>query len=97
MKKRVPHTYERREGADPFILSSSTVMHGMGVMLVMAVGKNSYYGHLLSKIHEDHTDSPLKLKISDLSNAINENSMYIGVVTFSSLILHYIYQCSQED
>jgi len=31
-------TYYRREGADPFILSSSSVTHGMGIMVVMAVG-----------------------------------------------------------
>ena len=95
VKKRVPQTYERREGADPFILSSSTVVQGMGIMLVMAVGKNSFYGNLLSKIHEEHIDSPLKLKIADLSDAINENSMVLGIITFSSLLLHYIYQCYQ--
>jgi magnesium-transporting ATPase (P-type) len=72
-------------------------MHGMGIMIVMAVGRNSFYGHLLSKIHEDHVDSPLKLKISDLSNSINENSMVVGLLTFFSLLFHYLYQCSQED
>jgi len=66
-------------------------MHGMGIMLVMAVGRNSFYGNLLSKIQEEHVDSPLKLKISDLSNSINENSMIIGFVTFFSLIFHYLY------
>ena len=97
IKKRVPLTYERQEGADPFVMSSSIVMHGMGIMLVMAVGRNSFYGNLLSKIQEEHVDSPLKLKISDLSNSINENSMIIGFVTFFSLIFHYLYQCSQDD
>jgi len=72
-------------------MSSSIVMHGMGIMLVMAVGRNSFYGNLLSKIQEEHVDSPLKLKISDLSNSINENSMIIGFVTFFSLIFHYLY------
>jgi hypothetical protein len=41
-------------------------------------------------------ESPLKLKISDLSNTINENSMIIGIITFSSIVLHYLYQVSQE-
>ncbi len=36
--KRVPMTYSRHEGADPFILSSSKVTSGMGIMLVAAVG-----------------------------------------------------------
>ncbi len=69
----------------------------MGIMLVMAVGKNSYYGNLLTKIHDNHVDSPLKLKITDLSDTINNSSLILGIVTFSSLILHYLYECSQEE
>lgn len=37
-------------------------------MLVLAVGQNSYYGNLQLRMNEEHTDSPLKLKIADLSN-----------------------------
>lgn len=43
-------------------------MSGMGIMLVLAVGKNSYYGNLTTKMDEDHVDSPLKIKLTDLSN-----------------------------
>jgi magnesium-transporting ATPase (P-type) len=43
-------------------------MSGIGIMLVLAVGKHSYYGSLAAKMDEEHVDSPLKCKINDLSN-----------------------------
>jgi len=61
-------SYDRNEGADPFLISSSQVMTGMGIMLVLAVGQHSYYGNLLTKMQVEHIDSPLRLKITDLSN-----------------------------
>jgi Ca2+-transporting ATPase len=96
VKKRIPYTYDHSEGADPFLISSSQVMSGMGIMLVLAVGQHSYYGNLLSKMQEEHSDSPLKLKISDLSDEISELGIPIAIITFSSLILHYLYHCFQS-
>jgi hypothetical protein len=44
-------------------------------------------------MNEEHTDSPLKLKIADLSNEINKAGAVLSVITFTSLILHYAYDC----
>jgi Ca2+-transporting ATPase len=52
IKKRVPLTYERSEGADPFLISSSKIISGTGRMLVLAVGQHSYYGSLLLRMNE---------------------------------------------
>jgi Ca2+-transporting ATPase len=52
VKKRVPYSYDRNEGADPFILSSSRVTSGVGKMVVLAVGEHSYYGSLAAKMDE---------------------------------------------
>lgn len=68
-------------------------MSGMGIMLVLAVGKNSYYGNLTTKMDEDHVDSPLKIKLTDLSSEINDSGFIVGAITFSSLIIHYLYGC----
>ena len=53
IKKKVPVTYERNEGHSPFLISSSKLMSGTGLMVVAAVGKNSYYGKLKMKIQQD--------------------------------------------
>ena len=92
----MPYSYDRYEGADPFILSSSRVMSGMGIMLILAVGSHSYYGSLTEKMDEEHIDSPLKTKLSDLSNEINDSGLVVGIITFTSLLLHYIYWCFQD-
>lgn len=72
-------------------------MSGIGIMVVLAVGKHSYYGSLAAKMDEEHVDSPLKCKISELSNEMNDGGQIIGVITFSSIVLHYLYWCFQDD
>lgn len=42
-------------------------------------------------------DSPLKIKLTDLSSEINESGFVVGVITFSSLIIHYLYGCFKEE
>ena len=96
MKKRVPYTYDRYEGADPFILSSSRVS-GMGIMLILAVGSHSYYGSLSERIEEEHIDSPLKMKLSDLSKEMNESGLVVGIITFTSILTHYQFWCFKDE
>ena len=52
IKKRVPEQYTRKEGASPFLISSSKMMSGSGLMVVCAVGANSYYGKLKLRFQE---------------------------------------------
>ncbi len=42
-------------------------MSGIGIIVILAVGKHSYYGSLAAKIDQEHVDSPLKCKINELS------------------------------
>jgi magnesium-transporting ATPase (P-type) len=72
-------------------------MSGMGIMLILAVGSHSYYGSLTEKMDEEHIDSPLKLKLSDLSTSLNDSGMIVGVITFTSLLMHYIYWCFKDE
>lgn len=67
VKKSVPVTYESSEGANPFLISSSKVMEGTGILLVAAVGKNSYYGKLKMKIQQDDDTTPLQQKLTVLA------------------------------
>jgi P-type E1-E2 ATPase len=60
VKKRVPQTYSRQEGANPFMVSGSKLMEGTGTMVVAAVGKNSTYGKLKIKIQHADDETPLQ-------------------------------------
>ena len=42
-------------------------MSGTGVMVVCAVGKNSYYGKLKMKVQQDQDETPLQMKLCDLA------------------------------
>jgi magnesium-transporting ATPase (P-type) len=72
-------------------------MSGMGIMLVLAVGEHSYYGGITTKMVEEHIDSPLRLKLTDLSNEMNDSGQIVGFITFTSLLCHYLYWCFQDD
>ena len=72
-------------------------MSGMGFMIVCAVGPNSYTGRLMSKIIQGHSLSPLKQKLTELSNEIGGKGYILGIITFSSIITHFLYQCFLEE
>lgn len=55
--KKIPIIYDLYDDANPFLVSGSTVIEGMGLMVVAAVGINSYYNKLKLTIQqeENHT------------------------------------------
>jgi P-type E1-E2 ATPase len=50
VQKTVPTTYEPSEKFTPFLFSGSKVVDGGGLMVVVAVGVNSYSGKMQMKI-----------------------------------------------
>lgn len=54
-----PHS-EHREYENPFLISGSKVMEGTGMMIVLAVGKNSREGINKMKLQEDSDTTPLQ-------------------------------------
>jgi Ca2+ transporting ATPase len=97
IKKRVPETYEGGEGKSPFLISSSKVMEGTGMMVVAAVGKNSYYGKLKLKIQHADDTTPLQEKLTVLANQVGDVGMISAGATFIATFIHYIYDCAMTD
>lgn len=93
IKKRVPVSYDKKEGASPFLISSSKLMSGTGLMVVAAVGKNSYYGKLKMKIQQDQDETPLQIKLTDLAEKVGHVGMFAAAATFLAMFIHYIYDC----
>jgi Ca2+ transporting ATPase len=93
IKKRVPVSYDKKEGASPFLISSSKLMSGTGLMVVAAVGKNSYYGKLKMKIQQDQDETPLQIKLTDLADKVGHVGMFAAAATFLAMFIHYIYDC----
>jgi Ca2+ transporting ATPase len=96
IKKKVPISYDKKEGASPFLISSSKLMSGTGLMVVAAVGRNSYYGKLKMKIQQDQDETPLQIKLSDLADKVGQVGMWAAAATFLAMFIHYIYDCFAE-
>lgn len=71
-------------------------MSGTGLMVVAAVGKNSYYGKLKMKIQQDQDETPLQIKLSDLAEKVGQVGMVSAAATFLAMFIHYIYDCFAE-
>jgi magnesium-transporting ATPase (P-type) len=37
------------------------------------------------------------MKLSDLSNEMNESGLVVGLITFTSILTHYLYWCFQDE
>lgn len=72
-------------------------MEGTGLMMVAAVGKNSYYGKLKMKIQGSDDDTPLQEKLSVLAEQVGHVGMVSAAATFSAMLIHYIYDCVISD
>jgi Ca2+ transporting ATPase len=72
-------------------------MSGTGLMIVAAVGKNSYYGKLKLKIQQDEDDTPLQQKLTILADQVGKVGMFSATATFAAMLIHYIYDCFLEE
>jgi Ca2+-transporting ATPase len=55
---------------DPFMISGSKILEGVGTYLVTSVGKYSSYGRILMSLQESNDPTPLQVKLGRLANWI---------------------------
>jgi Ca2+-transporting ATPase len=55
---------------DPFIISGSKVLEGVGTYLVTSVGPNSSYGKIMLSLQTPNDPTPLQVKLGGLANWI---------------------------
>jgi len=72
-------------------------MEGTGLMVVAAVGKNSYYGKLKMKIQAADDTTPLQEKLTVLADQVGVVGMWSAGATFISMFVHYLYDCTQSN
>lgn len=96
MKKTPGHDVQSRlsQGVpaakvDPFIISGSKVLEGVGTYLVTSVGVHSFFGKTMMALQEKTNPTPLQVKLQYLAGAIAK----LGG-RYAQLPI-YIYQASQ--
>ncbi|EEP82664.1 Na/K-ATPase alpha 2 subunit [Uncinocarpus reesii 1704] len=91
MKKTSGHeVWQRMEDGtatkklDPFIISGSKVLEGVGTYLVTSVGPNSTYGKIMLSLQTSNDPTPLQVKLGKMADWIG------GLGTAAALLLFFI-------
>lgn len=75
---------------DPFIVSGSKVLEGVGSYLVTSVGVNSSYGKILMAMRVDMAPTPLQVKLDGLAGAIAQLGTAAAALLFFVLLFRFV-------
>lgn len=75
---------------DPFIVSGSKVLEGVGTYLVTSVGVNSSYGKILMAMRVDMAPTPLQVKLDGLAGAIAKLGSAAAILLFFVLLFRFV-------
>jgi Ca2+-transporting ATPase len=81
---------------DPFIISGSKVLEGVGTYLVTSVGENSSYGKILMSLQTDSEDTPLQVKLGKLANWIGGLGSGAAALLFFILLFRFLANLSNN-
>ncbi|KAF9173095.1 hypothetical protein BGX20_004119 [Mortierella sp. AD010] len=76
-------------GADPFIISGSKVLEGVGVYVVTGVGPNSFHGKTMMSLRTEAEDTPLQVKLNGLAEQIAKLGSLAALLMLIILFIRY--------
>lgn len=94
------HLVHKNLSSDPYVLSNCKIGEGRGKMIVTAVGVNSSWGKMLTKINkEDEEDrkTPLEIKLEKVAKLIGKIGVGVAVFTFFALVIAFIVKKSMTN
>jgi len=75
---------------DPFVLSGTEVLEGVGTFLVTATGLNSTYGKILSQLRDNTEPTPLQDRLAVLAKYIARIGILIFLLLFVALFIRFL-------
>lgn len=75
---------------DPFIISGSKVLEGVGTYLVTSVGINSSFGKTLVSLQTENEDTPLQKKLAGMANWIGYLGTAAAGLLFFILLIRFL-------
>lgn len=75
---------------DPFIISGSKVLEGVGTFLVTSVGVNSSYGKILVSLQVASESTPLQVKLAGLADWIGGLGSAAAGLLFIILVIRFL-------
>ena len=73
----------------PIVLSGTNIAEGIGVMMVLAVGKNSAEGKILELVNQAEEVTPLMKKLNKLAEKIGRVGILAALITMFALYLRF--------
>lgn len=83
--------------ADPFLISGSQVIEGVGNMLVIAVGINSFNGRTMMALRVPDEETPLQQKLEVLAGNIGKFGIIAAVLLLLIGIPKYFIEAAVKD
>ncbi|KAJ1939911.1 plasma membrane calcium, partial [Linderina macrospora] len=96
-KPSKPKTSGGSKNADPFLISGSRVLEGVGRCVIVAVGEKSFYGRTLMSLRKENEPTPLQAKLNDLAELIAKLGGAAGLLMFIVLIIKYFVQFGRHE
>eukprot|EP00842_Homolaphlyctis_polyrhiza_P000217 jgi/Hompol1/1196/HPOL_004843-RA len=84
-----PHAVAKDTLKDPFMLSGTNVINGVGRMLVIGTGVNSLNGRSLLALEVEPEDTPLQQKLGLIADLIAKFAVIAAVVMTLTLVIIY--------
>ncbi|MCJ1407757.1 plasma membrane calcium [Ptychographa xylographoides] len=75
---------------DPFIISGSKVLEGVGTYLVTSVGINSSHGKIMMSLQTKNEDTPLQVKLAKMANWIGYLGSAAAGLLFFILLVRFL-------
>ncbi|RDW78918.1 putative calcium transporting ATPase (Pmc1) [Aspergillus mulundensis] len=79
---------------DPFVISGSKVLEGLGTYLVTSVGPHSTYGRIMVSLGTETDPTPLQVKLARLASWIGWFGLGSALLLFFVLFFRFIAQLS---
>jgi len=82
---------------NPLCLSGTQAVSGEGTMIVTAVGDDTVWGGILSRIQEEREDTPLQEKLDKMAKQIGYGGMAIAAVLFLAVVIKFLATGTAEE
>ncbi|KAK5788074.1 hypothetical protein VI817_009032 [Penicillium citrinum] len=76
--------------SDPFMISGSNVLEGVGTYVVTSVGRYSTYGRIMLSLQTTNDPTPLQIKLGRLANWIGYLGSGAAIILFLVLLFRYV-------
>jgi Ca2+-transporting ATPase len=74
---------------DPFLLSGTKIVQGVGKMLVIGTGLNSFNGRLMINLSQEAEETPLQIKLSGIADQVAKFGFASAVLMVIILLVAY--------